>query len=293
MLQLDFLTERSRALVALGLAGSTWGLTLPLSAIALRSIDPAWLVSIRFGLAAVLLGLLAGREKMRAALRPRIVGWGVLGYGGVVLLQTFALQRTSVSHASVLAGIAPALVVVIAIARGGGRPSWQAALGLFGAVGGVALLAGGGGRASLDGDGLVLVASVCFSIYIVAQRQLLIGQSPIAVTAIQMGAGSAASFPLALLGESAPRVQEPATLALLGLVIVGSLLPFTLYAWSQTRVSSEVAAVFLNLESLVGGVVGVLAFHDPAGVGQVFGMVLVLGGILLVAGKAPRLRVSA
>jgi O-acetylserine/cysteine efflux transporter len=275
--------------MALALAGSTWGLTLPLAAIAIRTVSPGWLASMRFGIAALLLVVMAGRGSIRAALSTRIVAWGVFGYAGVILLQGEAIERTSVSHAAVLGGVVPALVVVIAMVRGGRRPSLGAALGLLGAVGGVAMFAGGGGgHASLEGDGLVLIASVCSAIYIVAQPPLLEGRSPIAVTAVQMGAASLATLPFALLGEPTPHVHEQALLALLGLVVIGSLLPFTLYAWGQTRVPGEVAGAFLNLEALVGGIVGVLAFHDPWGPRQTLGMTLMLGGIALVVTKAPR-----
>jgi O-acetylserine/cysteine efflux transporter len=289
MARIKSLSERPRALIALTLAGTTWGLTLPLSAVALHSMSPPWLASMRFGLAALLLAPMAGRGNMRAALRPRILAWGVLGYGAVVLLQGEAIRRTSVSHAAVLGGVVPALVVLIPLVRGATRPSSGVALGLLGAIGGVVLLAGGdGGHASTTGDGLVLLASVCSAIYILAQPPLLRDRNPVAVTAAQMGAASLATLPIGLLGGSAPHMHQPSALALLGLVLVGSLLPFTLYAWSQTRVPGEVAGAFLNLEALVGGIVGVLAFHDPWGPWQTLGMALMLGGIMLVV-RAPRL----
>jgi O-acetylserine/cysteine efflux transporter len=292
MAYITSMAERSRALIALTLAGSTWGLTLPLSAIALHSMGPAWLACLRFGLAALVLGAVAPPGSLRAALRAPILGWGVLGYAGVVMLQGEGIEHTSVSHAAVLGGIVPALVVLIPMARGGRRPSRGVALGLLGAVGGVALVAGGGGHSSLDGDGLVLLAGACSAVYIVAQPRWLAGRSPVAVTAVQMAVAAIAALPLALLGESTPQVQEPAVLAVLGLVVVGSLLPFTLYAWGQTRVPNEVAGAFLNLEALVGGLLGILAFHDPWGAKQALGMALMLGGILLVVAKAPRVPVA-
>jgi drug/metabolite transporter (DMT)-like permease len=289
---INSLAERPRALIALTLAGSTWGLTLPLAAIALHSVAPAWLASMRFGLAAMILVPVAGRSAVRAALSAPILRWGVLGYGGVVLLQGEAIERTSVSHAAVLGGIVPALVVLMAMAQSGRRPSVGVVLGLLGAIAGVILIAGGGGHSSIEGDGLVLLAGVLSAVYIVAQPPLLRGRSPIAVTAVQMGIASIAVLPVALFGESSPQVHGPALLAILGLVIVGSLLPFTLYAWGQTRVPGEVAGAFLNLEALVGGIVGVLAFHDPWGAKQTLGMALMIAGILLVVFKAPRARSS-
>jgi O-acetylserine/cysteine efflux transporter len=283
------LSERPRALIALVLAGSTWGLTLPLAAVVLRGASPAWLVSLRFGCAAIVLSLLVGREGMRRAYSTRIALWGMLGYAAVVLLQSEAIERTSVSHAAVLGGIVPALVILIAIARGHQRPSRVVALGLLGAVGGVALFAGSGGHASLSGDALVLLASVFSAIYIFAQPSLLVGRNAVAVTAVQMGAAAVSTLPIALFGESAPRMHGGPLLALIGLVVVGSLLPFTLYAWSQTRVPRELSGAFLNLEALVGGLIGVFAFHDPLGLEQASGMAFLIGGLVLVALHAPPL----
>lgn len=273
--------------MALILAGSTWGLTLPLSAVALRGFAPAALVSIRFACAAGVLAVIARRGSLRAALTWRIAWWGVLGYGAVVLAQCEGIERTSLSHAAVLGGIVPVLVVLIAIGRGCERPSALGMLGLLGAVGGAGLFTSGGGRASLLGDGLVLLAGVCFSVYIVAQPALLAGRDAVAVTAVQMGAASIVLAPVALVGEPAPHVSGSIALALLGLVAVGSLLPFALYAWGQARVPHQLAGAFLNVEALVGGLIGVLAFHDQMGIKQALAIALIAAGLLLVAAGAP------
>jgi O-acetylserine/cysteine efflux transporter len=287
MQRLNSISERPRALVALVLAGCTWGLTLPLSAIALRGVAPATLVSIRFGLAAGVLGLIARRGSLRVALTWRIAWWGVLGYGAVVLAQCEGVERTSLSHAAVLGGIVPVLVVLIAVARGFRRPSALGTLGLLGAVLGAGLFTSGGGHASLVGDGLVLLAGVCFSFYIVAQPSLLAGRDAVAVTAVQMGAASIVLAPVAVLSEPAPRMSGSIALALLGLVLVGSLLPFALYAWGQARVPHELAGAFLNVEALVGGLIGVVAFHNRMGLEQVLAVALIAVGLLLVTAAAP------
>jgi O-acetylserine/cysteine efflux transporter len=287
MQRINSISERPRALMALMLAGSTWGLTLPLSAVALRGVAPAALVSIRFGCAASILAVIARRGSLRAALTWRIAWWGVLGYGAVVLTQCEGVERTSLSHAAVLGGIVPVLVVLIAIARGCRRPSALGTLGLLGAVGGAGLFTSGGGHASLAGDALVLLAGVCFSFYIVAQPALLAGRDAVAVTAVQMGAASIVLAPIALFAEPAPHISGSIALALLGLVVVGSLLPFALYAWGQTRVPHELAGAFLNVEALVGGLIGVVAFHNQMGLAQVLAVALIAAGLLLVAASAP------
>ena len=64
------LTDMSnrRALIALTVAGLTWGLTVPLTKVVLGWIDPAWTTVLRFGLAAPTAG---ARGRARRSVRRR------------------------------------------------------------------------------------------------------------------------------------------------------------------------------------------------------------------------------
>ena len=53
--------------------------------------------------------------------------------------------------------------------------------------------------------------------------------------------------------------------ALVALAVAGTLVPFALFAYGQSRVAPELAGAFLNLEPLVGTAAGALAFGDPFG----------------------------
>src|SRR5690349_13120981 len=79
-------TTRRTAIFALSAAGILWGLTVPLSKLALAWVGPGWLTVARFAAAAPLLAL-AGRRRLREALVPRVVAAGAVGFGGVVMLQ--------------------------------------------------------------------------------------------------------------------------------------------------------------------------------------------------------------
>ena len=68
-------------------------------------------------------------------------------------------------------------------------------------------------------------------------------------------------------------------LALLALTAGGTVVPFTLFAFGQSRVSAEVAGAFLNLEPLVGAIAGAAAFGDPVGLAQVAGGAAIVAGI--------------
>jgi O-acetylserine/cysteine efflux transporter len=281
-------TNRRNAVAALIAAGLLWGTTVPLSKLALAWLSPGWLTVMRFGVAgAVLLAAMArrdaGRRALRAAGTPAVLVAGALGYGGSVIVQNAGITRTSVTHAALLIGAVPVLVAIIAAAwyRSVARPvAW---FGFAVSLAGVGLVTagGGGGGATLAGDGLVLASLFLSATVTVAQGRLLTGRDPAAVTTVQFLGATLGALPVALVTEGAPAVPGGIgpVLAAVALALAGTLLPFTLFAFGQSRVSAEVAGAFLNLEPLVGAITGAVAFGDPAGLAQVAGGAAILAGI--------------
>jgi len=276
------------ALAALTAAGLMFGVTVPLSKLALGWLDPTWLAVVRFGIAAPVLAVVA-RHTLREAVTVSVAAWGALGYGAMVVLQNLGVERTSVTHAALIFGAVPVLVAAGTALAGRAVAGPGAWAGFAVALGGVALVAGSGGDASLIGDGLVLASAVLGAGLIVAQGRLLEGRDPIAVTAVQMTAAGGFAL-LAALPSPPPAVAPtPAeALAVAALVTVGSLIPFALYAYGQARVSAELAGSFVNLEPVVGVAAGVLAFGNPFGAPQALGAILVIAGLALSAGASGR-----
>jgi O-acetylserine/cysteine efflux transporter len=275
------LSHSRRALVALATGGVLFGLTVPLSKVALGWLDPAWLAVARFALAAPILAW-AARGRLRAACTGSILAWGGLGYGAMVLLQNAGLERTSAGHAALLVGAVPALVAVVAALAGRGTSGPLAWTGFAVALGGVGLVAGSGDGVSLAGDGLVLLSALCQAGFVVAQARMLDGRDPTAVTAVQMAAAAAVALPVAAMGGLPPAAGTPGeAAAVLALVVAGTVLPFAFFAFGQARVEPEIAGAFVNIEPLVGAAVAVVAFGDAFGPVQVLGAVAILAGIAL------------
>ncbi len=270
--------NRRHPLLALAVAGVLFGLTVPLTKLALGWLGPASVTAVRFALAAPLLAWI-GRSGLRAAASLPVVLSGAVGYGGMVLVQNAGVERTSVGHAAVLVGAVPALVAVFATLAGRGVPGAHSWLGFGLALGGVALVAGSGGAASFAGDALVLVSAVSQAAFVVVQSRLLVDRDPVAVTAVQMASAGLVALPLAVL-EGAPSTPDAGSAAALAaLVVAGTVLPFALFAFGQARVGPEVAGAFVNLEPLVGAAVAVFAFGNPFGVAQGAGTLAILAGI--------------
>jgi O-acetylserine/cysteine efflux transporter len=281
---------RHGAVVALIASGIAWGTSVPLSKVALGWLAPGWLTVARFGLAAIVLLVIAGRKgKLRGALTLPVLASGAIGYGCSVAIQNAGIARTSVTHASLIIGATPILVAIIVAVwqRAVARPvAWA---GFVLALGGVGLIAGGRGNgATHSGDLLVLVATVIAASVTVAQARLLEGRDPIALTAVQFLGATMGALPFAA-AEGLPAVSHSVgphsaavpLIATVAVTITGTLVPFSLFAFGLKRVSAEVAGAFLNLEPLVGAVIGIVAFGDPCGTRQVSGGLTIIVGIAL------------
>jgi O-acetylserine/cysteine efflux transporter len=312
-------TDRRRAVAALTAAGLLWGTTVPLSKLALAWLPAGWLTFVRFGLAAAIMLAVASRRQgalravlapggttplqppaadhaPRAGCTPLVLASGAFGYGGSVLVQNAGITRTSVTHAALLIGAVPVLVAVIAALwqRSVARPVAWAGFGV--SLVGVGLVTGGqGGGASAVGDGLVLVSLLLSAAFTVGQVRLLRGRDPVAVTAVQFLGAALVALPFSA-AEGMPAAPHGlgAVAATVALAAGGTLLPFTLFAYGQSRVSAEVAAAFVNIEPLVGAIAGIVVFGDPAGPAQALGGAAIIAGIalstlpLLAAGSVPR-----
>jgi len=278
-------TRRTRALIALTAAGLLWGTSTPLSKAAFAGFGPAWLTVLRFAVAALVM-LAVVRPSLRRV-RPALWGYGAVGYGGCVLLQNLGLERTSVTHAALLLGAVPVLVAGLAVVVDGARLTRTAWVGLALSLTGIVAVAGaGGGGATAVGDLLVLGSVLIGAVFTIAQARLLPGQDVIAATCAQFLASAVAAVPFALLTEPLPipgsdGPDGAALLAGLSLAVLGTVLPFTLFAYGQTGVEPHVAGVFLNLETLVATGLAVLVLGEHLGAVQVLGGLALLTGIYL------------
>jgi drug/metabolite transporter (DMT)-like permease len=285
-------TQDRTAIAALAVAGALWGLSVPLTKLALPWLNAAWLTFARFALAAPMLALI-GRRGLRQALTPRIAAAGAIGFGGVILLQNAGVASTSVAHAALIVGVVPVLVALIAAGTGSGetRPLTWGGYAL--ALAGVGLVAGAGGAGnSSPGDLLVLASAVLSAAFIAYQPRLLAGRDAAAVTAVQFAAGAILALALAPLTGGAPPAPHRAVpvLALVVLSLSGTLLPFWLFAFGQARVPAERAGAFVNLEPVIGAATGWVAFGDAATLSQLAGALVLLAGIALSAWAPPPAR---
>jgi drug/metabolite transporter (DMT)-like permease len=280
--------EKRRALGfgACALASSLWGCGFFFGKIALAEMSFAHMVLYRFLFAiVVLLPLLVTH---RPGLNRR--EWGLLlvaSFLGVplqFLIQFYALSITTVSHASLMVGTMPVILAVGAAVFAHERMDWVGWAALAGSTSGAALIALGGhakGGATLLGDALVVVSLMIALFWILLNKQLMERHSHVVVTAYGLALGTAMLMIWVPVRYGFPPVHGVSVKTWLALAASGVLCTATttlLWNWGMTQVPASQAGVLLNMEPLIGSLLGVLVLGEQLGPSAWVG-----GGLILAS----------
>ena len=269
------------AFLFLTLAGLFWGLGFPLGKLVLRETDAAHMVLLRLGIAAIAALPFALRPAARVLFRsPIVLGGGVL-YGIAFLIQFEGLARISVTLAALIVGVQPALIAIAARLLGerASRLSW---VGVAAASLGAVLIAGMPGKAgSPTGVALSVLAIFIFLTWLFLVRRAPKAPEAMALPAVTVVLGALTVLPIALVMHGPPKLDlSPAAWA--GVITQGVFCTFlATAAWQYglARVGSAAAGVFINIEPLIGSVIGVSLFGDQ------LTAALCAGGALIIAGS--------
>jgi len=294
-------SRNSRSYAALGyaacaLAGGLWGTGFFFGKIAMREMSSAHMVLYRFLFACLGLSpvLLRGRPGLNAR------GWRILliaalvGVPGQFLLQFAGLARTTVSHASLMVGTLPVVLAVgasIFAHERLDRIGWAAlAVSSIGA----ALIALGHSSAAARGDApsllgdLMVVASLMISlVWILMNQRLLRDHSPLIVTAYGLMTGTVmlAVWVFAVDGPPPIHISVQAWLALAASGLLCTASTTLLWNWGLTRVPASRAGVFLNLEPMIGSVLGVTVLGEQLGAAAWLGAAMILGAAITLTSR--------
>jgi drug/metabolite transporter (DMT)-like permease len=282
---------------ACALAGTLWGTGFYWGKIALTELSVGHMVLYRFLFASLGLLPILRRPGLNRREWLLLLTAAFLGIPAQYLLQFYALSLTTVSHAALMVGTMPVILAIGATIFTHellGRLGW---LALAGSTCGVTLITLSGTRAqsaqggpSLEGDLLVVVSLTLSLGWILLNRHLMQGHSPLVVTAYGVLSGTvmlvawvlATSGPPPMHGLS-PRVWFASAAS--GLLCTASTM--LLWNWGIHRVPASRAGVFLNIEPAMGSLLGVLLLGDRLGPGAWLGgaMIIVAAVVLTTTGK--------
>jgi drug/metabolite transporter (DMT)-like permease len=275
---------------ALATAGCLWGTGFLFGKIALAEMPLGSMVLFRFSFAcfALLPFILTSRPRFSGTGWAMVLGASVLGVPVQYLVQFKGLSLTTVSHASLMVGILPMLLAIAAVVFSGERLRIFGWLALAASSCGAALIAlsgtrnAGGGHASATGDLLVVLSMFAAIAWILLSKRLMRHHSPLCVTAYVFWIGTLflAMAVFAAKGLPSLAYSRRAWVAVAEQGVLATATTTILWNWGLKRVPASQAGVFVNLEPLVGAILGVVVMHESLGTTAVAGGALIIGGAL-------------
>jgi drug/metabolite transporter (DMT)-like permease len=295
--------ETARPLVpelALIAATISYGATFKLVQDALHDVTPVGFILLRFAMGAVVLLPLAlrngwrGPTTARRGLRPRdflyaVLAFGVVGFAGY-WFQNAGLERTTTSNSAFITGLFVVFTPLIETAVTRRRPSANVVIAVCCAVVGLFLLEGA--KLHLNaGDALTLACAFFFGVWILLGAYFTQHFDPMALTAGQLVVFVVLAIPVVAVGG----LGHITTQVLVAAAITGifcSAIAFTLQLWGQRFVEPSRAAVILQFEPVVAGVIGYW-IGERLGVTGYVGAAIILVGIVIAESRSWRRETTA
>ena len=285
---------RGKALVAYLLVCTVWGSTYLAIRVGVIHLPPMLFAGVRFLIAGLLLAGIVLATGDRLPRRPR--DWRTHAITGVFLLLggnavvVWAEQHVESGAASVFVAAVPLWAAFFDALWPGGTTvfTWRVGVGLALGFLGSALLAGVTPgelmHADLAGPVALTLASASWALGTVYSKRNPTDTSPYVASAVQMLVGGLVISLLGLmLGEAGQWRWSTAGIgALAYLVVFGSIVGFTAYAYALRHASATIVGTYAYVNPVVAVLLGWLFLREAITARTVGAMVLILGAVLMI-----------
>ncbi|MFD6244948.1 EamA family transporter [Streptomyces roseolus] len=274
---------------ALAIVYVVWGSTYLGIRFVVETIPPFLASGSRFIVAGLLLAALVAWRHGPAALKVDRRRLGSAALVGLLLILggngLVNLAETTVPSglAALLIAAVPVFVVLLRTAAGE-RPGLGAYGGVLIGLGGLAVLTvpGLSGEVGIGGVLLVLLAALLWSAGTVSSARLPMPANPFTASVYEMLAGGIGGVVVGLLrgehrGFDPGEVATGSWVALGYLIVFGSLIAFTAYAWLIQSAPVSLAATYAYVNPVVAVLLGTLIL------GEALTWPILLGGAIVVA----------
>lgn len=270
-----------------------WGTSFAIVKSVVGDMNPATFIAARFALAAILLGLVAGR-------RLRNLDWELWKAGFVLavplmlgfLTQTYGLRGTTVSKAGFITGMHVVFTPFLGrkVLKNRIMPYQMAGVGV--AVAGLGLLTLDTLSPPTYGDFLVLVCAFCFAVHIVLLGRYSPAMDGLLLSITQMV--WAAVFSILVAGTDMVQIvqfDKDLILSVAYLGAMGTALAYLVQTTAQKYTPPTRAALIFQTEPVFASFFAWLWLDERFNIQQSVGAILILAGILLCqAGDIKRSR---
>ena len=255
--------------------------------------DPVTLGVFRFGTGFLILLPIAiasgrrwpkGRDWVAAALL------GLLFFFAFSVLFNLAYSMTTAARGALALSTMPVMTMLVAAAFGAEQLTLRKSTGVVVAMGGVAIaLASGLGRAppgAWRGEVVMLIATLCMSLYNVWSRPFMARADPLTFLTAGMGSAAACLLVWSLLIGGLSVVRDFGTAQWLAVAYLGSLgsaVIFFLWVYALSHTTPTKAAVSITVNPIFAAIVGALVIGEPVGFDLIAGLAAVAVGIWIAA----------
>lgn len=284
--------------VALILTVLFWGFSFIGTKIALVSFSPFVCVFLRFSLASFFFLIILWRKgllKLNIKEHKEMFILALFQPGLYFTFETIGLTYTSASEASIILGMVPLTVMLLARFLLGEKITRKNIIGIFMSVLGISILVLGapgfnwGLGGSFFGDILIIGAVISAAFYMVYARDLGKRFSALQITGFQVIYGTIIFAPLFLIkvGEiQLSMVTSQSVGAIIFLSIFATIGGFLAYNFALTRTTASKAAVFINGIPVVTAVGAWIILGERLSWLQIIGGIIVLLGVFITS-KSP------
>jgi len=272
-----------------------WGSTYLGIAIAVDTIPPFIMASVRFLAASLVLLVWSIAREGRSFVVPTRREWrdsaivGALLLGGGMGMVAYGEQTVPSGIAAILIAMMPVWVAILGGIFYGERLPRMAVLGIVTGFVGVAILVGPsalGGAGAFDPIGIaaILISPIAWSIgSLFASHRAVLPKRPLVATGLQMLLGGLVLAAMALTtGElttfDGSAVTRSSFVALVYLTVVGSLVAFTVYGWMLRVAPLPLVATYAYVNPVVAVILGSIVLGEV-----VDGRTIVAGSVIVFA----------
>ncbi len=284
----------ARVWAALAVVYVVWGSTYLAIDLAVETMPALLMLAVRFLLAGAVLYALA----FRGAERPKLVHWrSALAVGGALLLLgnggvAYAVQHADTGVVALIVGSVPLWMALLDRVVYGQRLAPAAVAGLVLGFGGIAFLARPSGEGSVVALIVVLLGSLAWAAGSLYARTAPLPGRPLQGASMEMLAGAAllavAGVATGELGQiDAGAVSAESLLALLYLVVVGSLVGFSAYIWLLKAAPTHLVGTYAYVNPVVAVLLGTLWLDEPITLTTVVGGAAIVAAVALIVSAKP------
>lgn len=260
-----------------------WGGGFVASDIALESLRPFQIMTIRFLLASILMGAASIRDLKGMCLEEIRAGMlmGTALFVGFAF-QIVGLQYTTPSKNAFLTALNVVMVPFIAFVILKKKIGMKSIGGAVMAIAGVGLLSLEKNLTLGIGDALTLICAAGFAFQIFFTSEFVKKYRAVVLNFVQMLTAVALSVvSLFLFGETDFCAIAKGWLSVLYLGVISTALCYLLQTASQRYVDETKAAIILSMESVFGTLFSILILHEQITLRMICGCMIILAAVIV------------